>query len=85
MSEFGQTLRRLREAAGLSQPQLARQAYMSQSSICRYENGKQTPDTTTAQHLDDVLDAGGALAATPRTRRRLHRGDRTRRTRPARG
>ncbi|GAA2796359.1 helix-turn-helix transcriptional regulator [Saccharopolyspora taberi] len=60
---FGQALRRLRLAAGLSQPQLARRAYVSQSSICRYENDKQTPDGTTAQHLDDVLDGGGALVA----------------------
>ncbi|WP_141999957.1 helix-turn-helix transcriptional regulator [Amycolatopsis cihanbeyliensis] len=38
MSEgFGQALRRLRQAAGLSQPELARRVPISQSSLSRYE------------------------------------------------
>lgn len=61
MSDFGQTLRRLREEADLRQSQLARQAYISQPSLSRYESGHQTPDAATAQQLDELLGAGGEL------------------------
>ncbi|PKW18984.1 helix-turn-helix domain-containing protein [Saccharopolyspora spinosa] len=61
MSEFGRMLRSLREAAGLSQPQLAKQVYISQSSLCRYEKGKQTPNSSTAVRLDELLNASGQL------------------------
>lgn len=72
MSEtFGQVLRRLRRAAGLSQEQLARQAHLGQSDISRYERDQQHPAPATAEVLDQLTDAGGklrALAATSNNR-----------------
>ncbi|WP_007024436.1 helix-turn-helix transcriptional regulator [Saccharomonospora iraqiensis] len=60
---FGQTLRRLREAAGLSQPELARRVPISQSSLSRYESDRQAVAPEVAARLDDVLGAGGSLVA----------------------
>lgn len=62
MSEtFGQALRRYRRAAGLSQPQLARQAHVDQANLSRYENDRQRPGASIVAALDDVLGAGGEL------------------------
>lgn len=61
VESFGDALRRLRESAGMSQPQLARCVPISQASLSRYENGRQTVDPTMADRLDDILQAGGAL------------------------
>ncbi|MFL6145716.1 MAG: helix-turn-helix transcriptional regulator [Labedaea sp.] len=58
---FGDALRRLREQAGLSQPGLARQVPISQSSVSRYESGLQAPDEVTAARLDEILGARGEL------------------------
>jgi transcriptional regulator with XRE-family HTH domain len=60
---FGEALRRLREAAGLSQPQLAKRVPISQASLSRYEHGRQAVDPRTADRLDELLNAGGALRA----------------------
>jgi transcriptional regulator with XRE-family HTH domain len=60
---FGRALRRWRETAGLSQPQLARQVPISQSSLSRYESDQQQADPTTADRLDALLGADGALRA----------------------
>jgi transcriptional regulator with XRE-family HTH domain len=58
---FGQALRQWRKAAGLSQPQLARQVLLGQSNVSRLENGKLNPDGTVAEQLDEVLGAQGQL------------------------
>lgn len=60
---FGDALRRLRAAAGLSQPALARLVHVSQSSLSRYESGLQAVDEPTADLLDKALGAGGTLLA----------------------
>lgn len=58
---FGRTLRRLRDQANLSQPQLARRIPLSQASLSRYETGIQAADETMAARLDDLLHTGGTL------------------------
>jgi transcriptional regulator with XRE-family HTH domain len=63
METFGQALRRWREAAGLSQPQLARRIPISQASLSRWEHDKQSVDPAIARRLDELLGAGGALEA----------------------
>ena len=60
---FGELLRRLRQQAGLSQPELARRVPVSQPSLSRYESGRQAVDVAVAARLDELLDAGGQLAA----------------------
>lgn len=62
MSEtFGQALRRLRLAAGLSQPALARKVHVDQGNLSRYENDRQSPAPSVVHHLDDVLGADEQL------------------------
>lgn len=62
MSEtFGQALRRLRVAAGLSQPALARQVHVDQGNVSRYENDRQRPSPSTVVRLDELLEADGEL------------------------
>ncbi|KMS92019.1 hypothetical protein ACZ91_06640 [Streptomyces regensis] len=65
MSEtFGQRLRRLRCAAGLSQSQLARLVPISQSSLSRSESDTQAvDDQAVAARLDELLGAAGTLRA----------------------
>lgn len=65
MSEtFGQRLRRLRAAAGLSQSQLARLVPISQSSLSRYESGSQAiDDAQVAARLDELVGGDGTLRA----------------------
>ncbi|GAA4827169.1 hypothetical protein GCM10025787_01280 [Saccharopolyspora rosea] len=63
MSEtFGQALRRLRAAAGLSQPQLARLVHADQSAVSRWENDRTSPSRDTVEQLDELLEASGDLA-----------------------
>jgi transcriptional regulator with XRE-family HTH domain len=44
VAEFGNILRTLRMSAGLSQSQLAREVYLSNSQISRLERGNRRPD-----------------------------------------
>ncbi|GAA1229631.1 hypothetical protein GCM10009676_10310 [Prauserella halophila] len=61
---FGQRLRRLRAAAGLSQSRLARLVPISQSSLSRYESDTQAvDDERIAARLDELVGAGGTLRA----------------------
>jgi transcriptional regulator with XRE-family HTH domain len=64
MDTFGRRLRELREQAGLSQPALARMVPISQSSLSRYESGRQAVARDIAERLDELLGAGGSLTAT---------------------
>jgi transcriptional regulator with XRE-family HTH domain len=61
MESFGAKLRRLRRAAGLSQPRLAKLVPISQTSLSRYEHDKQAVDPIVADRLDELLNAGGQL------------------------
>ena len=60
---FGEALRRLRVAAGLSQPQLSAAVHFSQSLISKVENGAERPSYDFARACDDTLGAGGRLLA----------------------
>ena len=42
--QFAQTLRKLREARGLSQKQLGEQIFTTQSTVAHWENGSRLPD-----------------------------------------
>ena len=59
----GEKLKGARERRGLTQEELAPLAKLSTSSITSYETGKMQPRRATAQRLDDVLGAGGAILA----------------------
>lgn len=58
---FGQLLREFRQRRTISQEELARRVYVSQSTISRFESGRQEPDQASAEMLDAALDAGGTL------------------------
>ncbi|MFC3453982.1 helix-turn-helix transcriptional regulator [Amycolatopsis speibonae] len=60
---FGDALRRLRTAAGLSQSRLARDVPVHTSNISRYESGQQHPEESIAARLDTLLRADGELLA----------------------
>lgn len=59
---FGETLRQLRLAAGLSLRDLARLTLSSKSHLHDFETGRGRPSIATAARLDEALRAGGALA-----------------------
>lgn len=63
MSEFGGELRRLMAARGLGVRELARQVPCNAGHISNLRSGKKRPSPGTARLLDDLLGAGGALAA----------------------
>lgn len=54
-ADLGRTLRDLREAAGLSQAELARKAGMGKSQISKYEGGKELPKLESLERLLAVL------------------------------
>lgn len=54
-STFGARLRTLREAAGLSQRELARQMGIRQSSVSGWEAGRNTPQLNLAARLAQAL------------------------------
>lgn len=60
---FGAELRRRREAAGLSQADLARLINYDRTLISKAEHGAELPSAAFAEATDRALDAGGALAA----------------------
>ncbi|WP_454852257.1 helix-turn-helix domain-containing protein [Promicromonospora soli] len=60
---FGAELRRLREARAVSLRDLSAASHLSKSLLSLYENGGRDPSPENAAHLDQVLNAGGRLAA----------------------
>jgi transcriptional regulator with XRE-family HTH domain len=56
---FGPRLKELREAAGLTQPELAQRAGLSKAGVANLEQGRRTPG------WDTVLILAAALQATP--------------------
>ena len=78
---FGQELRRLRVAAGLTQQALAQRSRLSEDAISAYENGRRRcPHSDTLEMLADGLGLGQderrALAATARSEGRPRDGRR---------
>lgn len=63
MAEFGALLRNLRNEAGLTLGELARQTRYSKSQVSKIENGHAKPSESFARLCDNVLQTGGALSA----------------------
>lgn len=63
VSEFGDRLRKLRKARGLSGPELAKLASYSRGYIWELSMGRKPPTTYVASHLDRMLRANGELVA----------------------
>ncbi len=61
-SNFGQELRRLRGAAGLSLRGLARQVHYDPGYVSKVENGAKKPTGELAAACDNTLETGGVLA-----------------------
>lgn len=61
MDSFGDALRAIRSAAGLSLAALAGRAHMSKSHVGHLETGDRTPSTEVAVAVDRALNAGGVL------------------------
>ena len=57
MAEFGENVRRLREAKGLTQHSLADQSYVTRQAVSRWEGGSRYPDLMTAKKLAETLDS----------------------------
>ena len=57
MAEFGENVRRLREAKGLTQQRLADQLYVTRQAVSRWEGGSRYPDLMTAKKLAEALDS----------------------------
>ncbi len=58
-------IRELREAAGLSQLQLAERAQMKQSAICRIESGDHSPNHRTLERLAEALNVRMVITFQP--------------------
>lgn len=56
MAEFGENIKRAREALGITQQTLADQLYVTRQAVSRWENGSRYPDLLTAQKLARALD-----------------------------
>ena len=59
---FGKLLARTREAAGLSQSELARLVFTDRTLIGKYEKGINVPSWEFVRKCDEVLKTGGLLA-----------------------
>ncbi|MBQ9004511.1 MAG: response regulator [Eggerthellaceae bacterium] len=62
---FAETLRKLRTERGLSQRELAKRVYVTQSTVARWEKGSRLPDATMISQLARSLgvDTGTLLGA----------------------
>ncbi|MBC9726736.1 Scr1 family TA system antitoxin-like transcriptional regulator [Streptomyces sp. TRM68367] len=60
---YGDWLRERREAAGLTQQQLADRAVMTRSHIAHIEAGRRVPSKGDAQRLDKALGTGNVLSS----------------------
>ena len=56
MVEFGEQLRRAREAKGMTQQSLAEQLYVTRQSVSRWECGDRYPDLLTTKKISQILD-----------------------------
>ncbi|GAA3818373.1 helix-turn-helix transcriptional regulator [Streptomyces phyllanthi] len=60
---YGDWLKQQREAAGLTQQELAERAIMTRSHIAHIEAGRRVPSNEDAQRLDRALDTGNVLSS----------------------
>jgi transcriptional regulator with XRE-family HTH domain len=60
---YGDWLKAQREAAGLTQQQLADRAVMTRSHIAHIEAGRRVPSKEDARRLDRVLNTGNVLSS----------------------
>ncbi len=67
MADFGGELRRLMAERGISLRETARQVPCDSGYLSKVASGRKRPSADLAARLDDVLDAGGELAAAPRS------------------
>lgn len=51
----GQNIKRIREACGMTQAELARRAQTSQAMICQIERGTKRPSLPLSAQIADVL------------------------------
>lgn len=58
---WGSELRHYRQAAGLSQPELAQRIFCSRQLVGAMETGERPPDADRARLCDEALDTGGVL------------------------
>lgn len=56
MVEFGEQLRRAREAKGMTQQSLAEQLYVTRQAVSRWECGDRYPDLLTTKKISLILD-----------------------------
>ena len=56
MVEFGEQLRRAREAKGMTQQSLAEQLYVTRQSVSRWECGDRYPDLLSTQKICQILE-----------------------------
>ena len=56
MVEFGEQLRRAREAKGMTQQSLAEQLYVTRQSVSRWECGDRYPDLITTTKIAQILE-----------------------------
>ena len=56
MVEFGEQLRRAREAKGMTQQSLAEQLYVTRQSVSRWECGDRYPDLLTTTKIAQILE-----------------------------
>ncbi|MBA4867175.1 helix-turn-helix transcriptional regulator [Streptomyces sp. PSKA54] len=59
---YGDWLRQQREAAGMTQQELADEAIMTRSHIAHIEAGRRIPSREDARRLDQALNTGGVLS-----------------------
>jgi len=57
LASFAENLRRLRQAAGISQEELGSRAGIQMADISRYEGAHRDPRVTTVARLADALDS----------------------------
>lgn len=56
MATFADRLKEERIHKGLTQTELAKTLYLGQTSVSKYESGKQIPETPTLQKIADFFD-----------------------------
>ena len=54
--DFGEKIKELREAKGMTQQNLADRLFVTRQTVSRWEGGSRFPDLVTAKNLADILD-----------------------------
>ena len=69
MAEFGEQLRKAREAKGITQQTLAEALYVTRQTVSRWESGNRFPDILTTKKIAEFLDITvGELVAAEKPR-----------------